>query len=336
MDKLRGMQYLVKVVEARSFAAAARELNVSPPAITQMIAALEHELGTALLRRGPRGVTLTPDGAQYYRVCAQTVTELRAAEADLRSSRTRPSGTLVVGIADRIACNCIMPELPSFLARHPDLRLDLRRVHRPEESTAAQVDVLLILAWQHYEDWIGRDVAQTNFVTCAAPAYWRERGMPRDPDDLRSHTITAYRTSEGVVISEWKYQKGATVKSIALRPRLICDSREAQLEAVVRGCGVLRSGDLTMWPMLAQGLLVPALTDWKGLEAPPIRLLYPRSAVGSPRVRAFTSFVEEVFTRLKAARRAAGYDDPPPEPAPAWFLRLNRFPPGIAPNASGR
>jgi LysR family transcriptional regulator for bpeEF and oprC len=336
MDKLRGMQYLVKVVEARSFAGAARELNISPPAVTQMIAALEHELGTNLLRRGPRGVTLTPDGAQYYRICAQTVADLQAAEADLRSGRVRASGTLVVGIADRIACNCIMPELPGFLARHPDLRIDVRRVHMTDDPTAAQVDALLILAWQHYEDWISRDVAQNNFMTCAAPAYWRRHGVPRDPDELRSHTITAYRSSQGLVLDEWKYQKDSVVKALALRPKLICDSREAQLAAAIAGCGVMRGGDLTMWPVLKQGLLVPALRDWKGLEAPPIRLLYRRGDAASPRVRVFATFVDEVFARLKASRMAAGYDEPAPEPAPAWFLRTNRFPRGIAQNASGR
>ena len=335
MDKLRGMQYLVKVVEARSFAGAARELNVSPPAVTQMIAALEHDLGTSLLRRGPRGVLLTPDGAQYYRICAQTVAGLQAAEADLRSGRVRASGILVVGMADRIACNCIMPELPKFLARHPDLRFDIRRVHTTDDPIAAQVDVLLILAWQHYEDWISKDVAQNNYLTCAAPAYWRERGMPDDPDDLRSHTITAYRSSQGLVLDEWKYQRGPVVKSLALQPRLICDSREAQLAAAIRGCGVLRGSDLTMWPVLAQGLLVPALRDWNGLEAPPIRLLYRRSAAASPRVRAFASFVDEVFTRLKTLRAAAGYPEPQPEPAPAWFRRLNRYPRGVAPNTPG-
>jgi LysR family transcriptional regulator for bpeEF and oprC len=336
MDKLRGMQYLVKVVEARSFAGAARELNVSPPAVTQMIAALEHELGTSLLRRGSKGVVLTPDGAQYYRICAQTVADLQAAEADLRSSRMRASGTLVVGVADRIACNCIMPELPGFLARHPDLRIDVRRVHTTDDPTAAEVDVLLILAWQHYEDWISKDVAQTNFVTCAAPAYWRQRGVPRDPDDLQSHTITAYRTSQGLVLDEWKYQRGSVVKSLALKPKLICDSREAQLAAAIAGCGVMKAGDLTMWPVLKQGLLVPALSDWKGLEAPPVRLLYRRGAAAAPRVRVFAAFVDEVFARLKAARAAEGYDEPMPEPPPAWFLRMNRFPRVTPPNASGR
>lgn len=336
MDKLRGMQYLVKVVEARSFAGAARELNVSPPAVTQMISALEHELGTSLLRRGPRGVSLTSDGAQYYRVCAQTVADLQAAESDLRAGRLRASGQLVVGIADRLACHCIMPELAGFLARHPELRIDVRSVHTTDEPVAAKVDVLLIVAWQHYEDWVSKDVAQMRFLTCAAPAYWSDRGKPRDPEELQSHAIVAFRTSQGVVLDEWKYQRGAELKSVALKPRIICESSEAQFAAAIRGCGVLRAGDLLVLPMIAQGLLVPVLDDWRALEAPPVRLLYRRGALASARVRAFAAFVEDVFTRLRAARAAAGAAEPELEPPPEWFLRLNRFPPGASPNAAGR
>jgi DNA-binding transcriptional LysR family regulator len=336
MDKLRAMEYLVRVVEAGSFAEAARELDVSPPAVTKMIAALEHELGTALLRRGGRRVTLTPDGMQYYRVCAQTVADLHAAEEDLRSGRSRVSGVLVVGMADRIARNCIMPELGWFLARYPDLQIDVRRVHATNEPAASQVDVLLILAWQHYEDWISRDVAQTRLLTCASPAYWRKHGMPNDPDELRSHTTLVYRSSQGIVLDTAKYQRGNVVKSVALKPRVICDDYDARLAAAIQGCGVIVASDLTMWSLISQGLLVPALRDWRMLEAPPIRLLYRRGTETLPRVRAFASFVDEVFARLRASRTAAGYDEPTSEPPPSWFLRINRFPPGTAPTISGR
>src|SRR5688572_12167884 len=268
MDKLRAMEYLVRVVEAGSFAEAARELDVSPPAVTKMIAALEHELGTALLRRGGRRLTLTPEGMQYYRVSARTVADLHAAEDDMRSRRRRVSGVLVVGMADRIARNCIMPELGPFLARHPDLQVDVRRVHATNEAVASEVDVLLILSWQHYEDWMSRDIAQTRLLTCASPAYWREHGMPNDPDELRSHTTLVYRSSHGIVLDTAKYQRGNMVKSITLKPRVICDDYDARLAAAIQGCGVIVASDLTMWPLISQGVLVPALRDWRMLEAP--------------------------------------------------------------------
>lgn len=327
MDKLRGMEYLVRVVQAGSFAAAARELDVSPSAVTQMIAALERKLGATLLVRGSKGVTLTPDGERYHRSCGQALAELRAAESDLRGARNRLSGLLVVGMATRIARNCIVPELPRFLARHPELSIDIRAVHSSDEPAAAVVDVMLVSAWQHYEDLVERFVAQLRHVTCAAPSYWRRRGMPRTPQELREHVTLAWRTSQAVVMDTWRYRRDEEVQTVTLKPRVVSDDRDSSIDLAVRGVGVVRVGDLIAWPHLQNRALEPALTDWEGLDAPPVRLLYRRSAATSARVRAFAAFVEDVFRRLKAQRRAAGYAEPQPQPTPEWFLRLNRYPP---------
>src|SRR5688572_2780125 len=214
MDKLRGMEYLVRVVQAGSFAAAARELDVSPSAVTQMIAALERKLGAILLLRGSRGVTLTPDGERYHRICGQALAELRAAESDLRGARNRLSGLLVVGMATRIGRNCIVPELPAFLARHPDLSIDIRMVHTSDEPAAAHVDLLVVSTWQHHEDLVERNVAQLRHVTCASPSYWRRCGKPQSPQDLREHVTLAWRTSQNVIMDEWRYQRGEELKTV--------------------------------------------------------------------------------------------------------------------------
>ncbi len=319
MDKLRGMEYLVRVVEARGFAAAARELDVSPPAVTQMIAALENQLGTKLLRRASRGVSLTSDGEQYYRMCVQTLTDVRGAEANLRASCTRATGLLVVGMSRNIARNCIMPNLADFMARHPDLKLDIRTVHTTDDPVAALVDMMVINAWLDHEDMVEKHIAQARYVTCAAPAYWRLHGIPKDPDELQKHITIAYRSSRGVVMDQWKYRRGKLIKSVSLRPQLVCDDQDSALESALRGLGVVRRMDLTTWSLLQGGLLVPVLEDWEALEAPPIRLLYRRGMGSSAGIRAFAAFVTEVFERLKAARAAAGYDDPSPQPIPAWY-----------------
>lgn len=321
MDKLRGMEYLVRVVEARSFAAAARQLDVSPPAVTQMIAALENDLGTTLLHRGRRGVSPTRDGEHYYATCVNMLAELRAAEAHLRGSRTDASGKLVVGMSRIIARNCIMPVLPALLSRHPGLALDVRSVQTTEEPLASLVDVLVINAWHLQEDMIERHLAQTRYMTCASPSYWRAHGIAKDPDELRAHACLAYRSSRGPAVVEWRYRRGGRIRTVAVKPHVLCDDRDANIEAALAGVGILRTPDLTIWPWLDKGLLVPVLNDWEGLDAPPIRLLYRRGSGSSARVRAFSSFAVEVFERLKAARRAAGFADPPVQPVPTWWHR---------------
>jgi DNA-binding transcriptional LysR family regulator len=322
------MEYLVRVVEAHGFAAAARELGVSAPAVTQMVAALENELGVKLLVRGANRVTLTADGEQYYRISAQMISELRIAEANLRTGAARVSGLLLVGMPIRIARNCVVPELGKFLARHPDLSIELRTVNTTDEPDAACVDVLVVNAWHHYEDMVEKHVAHQRYIVCASPAYVREHGTPCDPDELADRPTVAFRTSQGVALTEWKFQRGEQLKSITIKPRIVCDDRDTTFEVALRGLGIVRGTDLVMGSFITQGLLVPVLRDWEALEAPPIRVLYRRDAANSARVRVFIEFIEEVFGRLKALRTAGGYNEPKPQEPPAWFLRLNRYPPG--------
>jgi LysR family transcriptional regulator, regulator for bpeEF and oprC len=141
----------------------------------------------------------------------------------------------------------------------------------------------------------------------------------------------AWRTSQGVVMGQWRYRRGDEMHTVDVKPRVVSDDRDSTIELAVRGAGVVRVGDLVAWTHLRNGTLEPALTDWEGLDAPPVRLLYRRNTAASARVRAFAAFVDDVFRRLKAERRAAGYDEPQPEPTPEWFLRLNRHPPAKAP-----
>lgn len=318
MDRLRAMEYLVRVVAAGGFARAARELDVSPPAVTKLVAALERDLGTRLLRRDSRRLSLTPDGEQFLPVCAAALADLRAAEAGLSVNRTRASGKLTVGMA-RVVAPCVTPFLPQFLAQHPEMTLDLRVVQHPKEPLAALVDVLLFIGWLDDTDMVAKRIAQTRFVTCAAPAYWRARGRPRDPAELQAHDCLAFRLAKGTVLDLWKYRRGEALRTVAVEPRVVSDDREWITTAAIRGAGVVRVSDLTNRPLLEQGLLEPVLADWEALEPPPIHVLYRRGSRPSARVRAFVDFAAAVFADLEASRAGADGPRPAPVPMPAWF-----------------
>lgn len=330
MDKLRAMQYFTQVVDSGSFAGAARELEVSPPAVTQMVAALEKMLGTTLLVRGARRSSLTKAGEDYYRFCVRTVADVHAAENRLRDGRSRPTGTLRVGMPSRVLHHCVMAELHAFLHRYPGVTLDLRSVHMSNEPAADLVDVIVLHAWEHYEDLVAREIARTRFSLCAAPSYWRAHGMPREPEELVRHTCLAYRTTQNVVLDEWTFRRGNVTRTVKVKPHIVFDDGGAFIEAGMRGYGIVRPADLIVWPMIKQGLLVPALAEWEANGAPPIRVLYRKVVKPSPAARAFMRFVEDLFSRRAAERKAAGYSDPQPEPAPLWFQRSNRFASGSA------
>jgi len=314
MDKLRAIEYFVRVVEAGSFAAAARELEVSPPAVTHLIAALERELGAPLLRRGPRHLSLTPDGEQFLPACTSALEELRTGEARLAAHRTRASGKLVIGTQKAFG-HFVAP----FLATHPELALDLRYVQNPKDPVAALVDVMVFVGWIEDIDMVARRTGQTRYVTCASPAYLKTRGVPRDPDQLREHDCLALRSSWGAVLDVWKYRRGNETRTVELAPRLVSDDMDWMIEAAVRGAGVVRLIDLKTRPFLHQGLLEPMLEDWEGLEAPPIHVLYRRGSRVSPRVRAFVEFVAELCADLQAWPHGAANKSFAAVPMPRWY-----------------
>jgi LysR family transcriptional regulator, regulator for bpeEF and oprC len=316
MDRLRAMEYLVRVVEAGGFAAAARDLDVSPSAVTQLIAALERELGAQLLRRDSRHLSLTPDGEHFLPACTNALAELRAAEARLSVNRTRASGKLVVGMQRRTG-QAVAPFIADFLAAHPGISLDLRVVPNPKVVSAALVDVLIFVGWLEDTDMIAKRIAQTRYVTCSSPAYWQARGVPRDPDDLRGHTCLTFRSPWGAVLDLWKYQRGGEVRNVPVEARIVSEDLDWAATLGAHGGGVLRVVDLHTRSYFEQGLLQPVLQDWEALEAPPVHVMYRRGARTSARVRAFVNFVTELFPTFEASRPIER--NVAPVPMPSWF-----------------
>lgn len=319
MDKLRAIEYFVRVVECGGFSAAARQLEVSTPAVSKLIAALERQLGVPLLVRDSRRVVLTADGDRYLQTCARALGELRAAEGELSSGRTRARGKLVVGLSRVIGPNCVMPFLPEFQRRHPDIELDVRAVHYPQEPQAALCDVLLLIGWGEDPDWVMRTLTWNRVGVVAAPTYWTQHGQPSDPLELKQHRCVAYRLPRGLVYDHWKFRRGDETREVAVKPYLIADDRDTLLQAVLAGIGVMWASDLTVLPQLRSGGLRPVLTDWTGLEPPPVRLHYRRGGRNQAKVRAFGDFVTELMARLEASR-VSGLQAAGEGPVPGWFV----------------
>ncbi len=319
MDKLRAMEYFVRVASFGTFTAAARDLDVSVPAVTKMIAALERDLGTQLLRRTSRHLSLTTDGDDYLVACETALDTLHAAEGRLSSIRTRASGKLVLGMPRGVGDRMVGPHLPEFLRLHPDLVLDLRVVNYPSDAAAAHADMLVLLGWPRVDDMIVKRIAQTRFLTCAAPSYWRTRGLPGDPEELSRLDCLTMRVPTGVVLDVWKYKKADEIRSVEIKPRLISEDRDLILQAAIQGAGIVRLTNLTVQPFVAQGLLQPVLEGWEGLDAPPIYLLYHRRARTSARIRTCADFLIDLFARLDSSVQENSGTKVETVPMPAWW-----------------
>jgi LysR family transcriptional regulator for bpeEF and oprC len=301
MDKLRALQYFVAAAEKGSFAGAARQLEVSVPAIQKLVTSLERDLGVRLFERSVQGLTLTASGEGYLEECRPLLDELASIDEAVSRSAHRPSGTLVVGAHPQLAHHLLIPVLPLFHARYPDIQIDLRVIHRLTDADAGTVDVFLLHGWPEANDLVHRRLGLAKSLIVAAPGYWTAHGIPRQPKDLAQHVCMVMRNPTGILIDLWEFERGREKASVAVSGWFSSNSREALLDAVLAGEGVGRFTPLTTRAHLQSGRLVPVLLDWEVKGGPPVNLLYRPNQRRTPRVRLFVDFVAALLRELEAA-----------------------------------
>jgi LysR family transcriptional regulator, regulator for bpeEF and oprC len=324
VDKLRALHYFVAAAQQRSLSGAARHLEVSVPAVSKLVAALERELAVKLFDRGAKGLTLTAQGQTYFELCRPLVEQLGAAEQAVKGDLANARGTLVVAAPHAIARHCLLPALQRFHDHYPDLQLDLRDVDRPSQFDARSVDVFV--QWRSIEpntDLVQRQVGQSRFLVCASPSYWTARGIPQSPRDLEGHACLLYRTAHGTVHDLWPFERGGSKQPVAARGWLLSSHRDVLLDAALAGVGVARLTDFTIRGPVREGRLVPVLRDWEMRDAPQVDVLYASSQRRVQRVRAFVAFAEQLFREIEAScGERAG--QPLVAERPRWWARPGR------------
>jgi DNA-binding transcriptional LysR family regulator len=318
MDKLRAIRYFTRAVETGSFAAAARSLDVSTPAVTQLVSALERSLGLLLVHRSPRGLLLTADGERYYRASQRLISDLRELEQQLGAGEGKPRGTLTVGLRQTVAEHCIMPRIGSFLSRFPDVELVTRAV-TTEPVERQSLDLAVMVGWPPEGSLVSRHLAQTRHVVCASSDYWAKTGKPEHPSDLRDHHCLVFRNDEGMLVDRWSFSKEGEQCSVDVKTRLLSDNRNWLDAAALAGAGVMRVTDLTSRRYFSSGSLVPVLTDWDSMEAPTIYALYARAHGRSKLLRVFLNFLQEVFEDAERERMPAPVRAVARVSQPRWF-----------------
>ena len=187
MDPLDGVAAFARVVEAGSFSAAARRLRISKSATSAHVQRLEERLGVRLLHRTTRRISLTEAGAAYYRHCARIVAEAESAEQAARALQREPRGMLSISAPDTFGPMHVAPAIPEFLARFPDLAIDISLSPRHVDLVQEGLDLAIRIGTLKDSPLVVRRLAPSRFVLCAAPAYLKKRGVPRVPDDLLRH-----------------------------------------------------------------------------------------------------------------------------------------------------
>lgn len=320
MDKLRALRYFAAAADTGSFSLAARQLDVSVPAVSKLVGSLEKQLGTRLFERGAQGLSLTTEGQDYLEACLPALQQIDSADETLRGAAGRPRGTLVLGVTPHVALHVLTPALPRFHARYPDIDIDVRGLDRVSDVEPGVIDVFVLQGWPPQTDLVRRRVATSRLLTLASPRYWARHGVPAHPREMVRHTGLFLRNPQGTVLDLWEYERGGETVSVTVPGWLTSDNRDVITEAAVAGEGVTHSAAMTCADYLKSGRLVPVLTDWELKGGPPVSLLYRPNQRGKPRVRAFVDFATELFRNLEGGfETPQGVDD-----RPAWHQTRSR------------
>jgi len=244
--------------------------------------------------------------------------QLAMADSLVAGTAARARGTVMLAATAYVLQSCVMPALPRFHDRYPEIQLDLRAVTRLNDPDADGADVFLLIGWLDQSDLIQRLLVRNRFLLVASPAYWAEHGMPKQPSDLRDHTCLLMRNPGNTVLDLWRCTRDGVEEAVTVRGWLLTTYRDAILEAVLAGQGVARFSELTIRKHLQSGRLVPGLTDWDMLDAPPLHLLYRSGHRRSPRVRPVIDFLGELFRDLQE-QRAPDAAGPSSADRPYWY-----------------
>jgi DNA-binding transcriptional LysR family regulator len=295
MSRFHAMQVFVKVAEASSFAEAARQLNMSPPAVTRAVAALEDRIGARLFTRTTRTVKLTEAGTRYFDDCRRILADVTEAEAAAAGSYAMPTGILTVTASALFGQDYIAPILTEYLDQNPEVNVRALFVDRITNLVEEGIDVGIRIGELPDSSFSAIRVGTVRRVVCGAPAYFATHGVPRHPSDLARHKIIVSTTSWASL--DWRFGgEGKPVVRIA--PRLSFNSYGAVLKATTMGWGLSRPLSYQIGQALIDGELQTVLSEFE--DAPlPVHVVHPEGRRAPAKVRAF---VDLAVDRLRANR----------------------------------
>jgi DNA-binding transcriptional LysR family regulator len=290
MDRLDVMRLFTRIVERQSFTLAAQDLEWPRSTATQVIQDLEKRLGVRLLQRTTRHVKATLDGEAYYRRCVAILGEVEDAEAAF--SDAKPRGLLRVDVHGTLTRHFVLPALPAFLTKYPDLQLHIGEGDRLVDLVREGIDCVLRVGDLQDSAMVGRRVALLDEVTCASSAYLAHRGTPVSIDDLTGHVSIGFVSSASGMALPLEFTVNGDVRKVALPSTVTVTSAETYVAAAKLGLGLIQIPRYHAQADLAAGTLVSVLPDFPPSPTP-VSLLYPHSRQLSPRVRVFIDWVTQ-------------------------------------------
>jgi LysR family transcriptional regulator, regulator for bpeEF and oprC len=311
------MRVFTRVVAQGSFARAADDLGISRPAVTTAIAQLEKRLATRLLNRTTRRVSLTEEGRVYHERCLRILDDVAEAEEALTRTRGSARGPLRVSVPQSFVHLLFFPALPGFLARHPDLKLEVVLTDRAVNLLEEGIDCATRgVGIPDDAALVARQIGESRWITLASPAYLDRHGTPRSVADLARHNCIRFISPSTGRTADWVFEERGKRVSFTPSGNLGVNSLEAAAAAALAGIGIAQVPDPIVFAEVLNGHVRALLIDRVAL-APPLCVVYPSRRYLTARVRAFADFMAEIYpprgwwpdivamSRSKPARKAA-------------------------------
>ena len=299
------MMAFVRAVELGGFSIAAREMGLTPSAISKLVTRLEDRLGVRLLNRTTRRLALTPEGEAYFHRSQRILADIGEAENEVARFRAQPKGLLRINVGSAFGMHQLVPALPEFLARHPEMQVELTLTDRVVDLIEEGADLGIRLGKLIDSSLVARKVCDVERVVCASPGYLRKHGTPRKAQDLLGHNCLSMAHAPG--LRRWPFEARDGVKHLEVSGNATASSADALLQLALLGLGVIRLSDVIVGGAIGDGRLVALLEDVHHKEPLPLHAVYPQGRHRSPRVAAMVDFLVEHFSqapwRVQARRK---------------------------------
>jgi DNA-binding transcriptional LysR family regulator len=294
MSDITDLRAFIQVVGRGGFAAAAKDLGLTPSAVSKLVTRLEDRLGVRLLHRTTRRLSLTPEGEIYHLRARDILAAIEDVEAEVSLAGQRPRGRLRINCVPAFALHQLVRHLPAFTARYPEIELELSITDRVIDLLAENADVAIRSGPVGDPSLVVQKIAEISRELFASPEYLARRKAPRTPEQLLEHDCIVLKLSSSS--QRWPFHDKSGIKFIDVGSRMLVDNGEAALRLAIAGGGITRLADLIVADAVREGKLQPVLKGSYVAEPVPLSAVYPQGRHRMPKVRAFLDFLVERYS----------------------------------------
>ncbi|WP_455231814.1 LysR substrate-binding domain-containing protein [Geopseudomonas aromaticivorans] len=294
MDRLQAMQLFVRIVELGSFSKAAEQLGMSRASATALVKQLESHLGARLLQRTTRQVSATLDGRSYYQHCLSILAEIEEAESVFSRSAQHPRGHLKVDLPASLGRLVVIPALPEFYARYPEITLEIGIGDRMIDLVREGVDCVVRIGALDDSTLVARALPPLRQLTCASAGYVARHGLPSSLDQLEGHQCVDYLSATSGRLQPLEFSVDGRVMPYTLPACLAVSNGESYVAACEAGLGIVQVPHYHVQRQLAAGTLIELLSQHRPPPLP-MTVLYPHHRHLTPRLRVFIDWLVELF-----------------------------------------